>query len=75
MANPRRRKHLFRARGPKKAKKPQKPRRPRRARKAKKPAEEKKELPPDCEAVKHYGDAWDYENYEKEEMKAKGLFL
>ena len=66
---------MFRGRGPKKARRPGKPRRRRKARTARKPVEEKKELPPDCEAVKHYGDAWDYENYEKEELKAKGLFL
>jgi hypothetical protein len=27
------------------------------------------------EAVKHYGDAWEYEHYEKEGHKANGRFL
>lgn len=72
MANPRGRKHRFNARGQKKAKKP---RRPRKARPVKKPAEEKPKVPEGCEAVKHYGDAWDYEHYEKENLKAQGLYL
>lgn len=75
MPNPRKRRHRFNAKGPKRARRPPRIRRPRKARPVKKPVEEKKESGPECEAVKHYGDAWDYENYEKEELKAKGLFL
>ena len=72
MVNPKGRKHLFNARGLKKAKKP---RRPRKARPIKKPVEKQKQAPEGCEAVRHYGDAWDYEHYEKESLKAQGLYL
>jgi len=79
MANPRGRKHRFNARGPKRAGRPRRPRKQRKARRTKKAAKagspEKKDAPEGCEAVKHYGDAWDYEHYEKESLKALGLFL
>jgi len=69
MANPRRRKHRFVSRGRKRA------RRPRKARPSKEALAEKERAPENGEAVRHYGDAWDYEHYEKESLKAKGLFL
>ncbi len=75
MPNPSGRKHRFNAKGHGRARKRHRPRPPPNASRAKKAVEEKKEMPGCCEAVKHYGDAWDYENYEKEELKAKGLFL
>jgi hypothetical protein len=69
MPNPRRRKHRFTVRGR------QKPRKPRKARSPNKAPAQEKEPSETVEAVRHYGDAWDYEAYEKEELKAKGLFL
>jgi hypothetical protein len=72
MAGPRRRRHTF----SKKARpKPKKPQKARRARPAKKPSAAKPASPENCEAVQHYGEAWDYEDYEKELHKASGLFL
>jgi len=69
MANPRRRKHRFTSRGRKRA------RRPRKARPPKKPPAEEALAPENGVSVRHYGDAWDYEHYEKESLKASGLFL
>jgi hypothetical protein len=57
----------------------QKPRRTPRARKAKsskKAAATKKAPPPEgAEPVRHYGQSWEFEHYEKESLKAMGLFL
>jgi len=40
-----------------------------------KPAPRKARELDDGESVKHYGDSWEYEHYEKESHKANGLFL
>lgn len=29
----------------------------------------------DIEPVRHYGESWEFEHYEKENLKASGLFL
>jgi len=70
MANPRGRRHRYSARGSRKPRKPRKARRP-----AKRASGRKKKAPEGCEAVRHYGDAWDFEHYEKESLKAQGLYL
>jgi hypothetical protein len=70
MANPRKRKHPTKARRPGKAKKNRNVRRGKKAA----PAAARK-APEGCEAVKHYGESWDFEHYEKENLKASGLFL
>ena len=75
MAGPRRRRHTFSSKARPKPKKPRKARRARRARPAKKPCAPPAPAPQNGEAVQHYGEAWDYENYEKESHKASGLFL
>jgi hypothetical protein len=76
MANPRGRKHCFNAKGPERGRKQRKPRPPRKARQTKKAASaDKKEAPEGVEAVRHYGEAWDFEHYEKESLKAQGLYL
>ncbi|MBM4248608.1 MAG: hypothetical protein FJ149_04100 [Euryarchaeota archaeon] len=69
MAGPRRRRHRFERKGHRK------PRKAGKARRTKKPSAEKPAAPENGESVRHYGDAWDYENYEKESHKASGLFL
>jgi hypothetical protein len=75
MPNPRARMHRFNAKGRKTPRRLGRARRPRKARSPRKPSADKPDTPENVEAVRHYGDAWDFENYEKESLKALGLFL
>jgi len=55
-----------------------KKRRTQRARKAKasrRAAPKKASLLEESEPVKHYGQSWEFEHYDKESLKASGLFL
>jgi hypothetical protein len=69
MAGPRRRKHRITRSAPKGSRRSPKARPPRKA-----PAK-KKQAEGNGESVRHYGDSWDFEHYEKEGLKASGLFL
>jgi membrane protein implicated in regulation of membrane protease activity len=56
--------------------------RPRKARRRRKPRKDGKRGGPKERqvaegwvAVKHYGESWEFEHYEKESMKASGVYL
>ena len=48
---------------------------PRKSMRRKDTAASKKKAPEGSESVRHYGEYWEYEHYEKESLKAQGIFL
>ena len=62
--------------GARKSVRPKKTRRPGKVRRARKEeASSERSAAEGWVAVKHYGETWEFEHYEKESMKASGVYL